>query len=481
MQIPWLKPESKFRQLPWIRLAIIGFVLLVSTQIYRFSERIPLKYWFFLAGLVIFSLLALRYMTSALTLVLLTSATTGIVIGTGRATPIPLGLIMVLFLVVVWVLKMMILERQLIIKKSPLNLPIIIFLIVVLFSWIAGYAIWDIRVPMPGNKVVVQAGQFAIYFLSFATMFLTAHQALHIKDLKLWTIIVVLIGFGEIFVELFFGITMGRDLGINGALFVFPVVMVGAQLLFNPNLKHWLRPVIILVLVAWLVWAFRTQIFKGGWLPAMFGLVILAPFKSWKLFLVGCVMIILVFMLNWDTLIDIFYRPEVESTSSLRPLVWWDVIRITLPRSPIFGLGLANYMYYWSDPTFVPISRIAAGWEIWNAWGYAIPSHNMFVDVFAQSGIIGLVTFLWAMGAILVVILRVYRSLAPGFLKAYVVGVFAAFTAMLIGSFLFADWLIPFVYNITITGFRQSLYAWILLGSVLGLYFKIQDGDEVGD
>jgi len=50
---------------------------------------------------------------------------------------------------------------------------------------------------------------------------------------------------------------------------------------------------------------------------------------------------------------------------------------------------------------------------------------------------------------------------------------------MLVGSFLFADWLIPFVYNITITGFRHSVYAWILLGSVLGLYYS-QQGEKSG-
>ncbi len=129
-------------------------------------------------------------------------------------------------------------------------------------------------------------------------------------------------------------------------------------------------------------------------MPAMIGLIILTPFRSWKLFIAGMIIASVVIFFNWNTLIDIFYRPEVESTSTLRPLVWWDVIRMTLPRSPIFGLGLANYMYYWSDPTFVPISRIASGWSIWNAWGYAIPSHNMFVDVFAQTGILGTGFFL---------------------------------------------------------------------------------------
>lgn len=57
------------------------------------------------------------------------------------------------------------------------------------------------------------------------------------------------------------------------------------------------------------------------------------------------------------------------------------------------------------------------------------------------------------------IMVRVYRRLPPGFLRAYVVGVLVSFLAMLIGSFVFADWLIPFAYNITITGFRHSVYS----------------------
>ena len=49
---------------------------------------------------------------------------------------------------------------------------------------------------------------------------------------------------------------------------------------------------------------------------------------------------------------------------------------------------------------------------------------------------------------------------------------------MLAGSFLFADWLIPFVYNITITGFSHSVYSWILLGSVLGIYHNMDQNKD---
>jgi hypothetical protein len=76
------------------------------------------------------------------------------------------------------------------------------------------------------------------------------------------------------------------------------------------------------------------------------------------------------------------------------------------------------------------------------------------------------------------ILYRVYRQLPAGFLHSYTTGVFAGFIAMLVASFVFADWLIPFVYNIRITGFAHSVYSWILFGSVLGIYYRLQEKQD---
>ena len=449
-------------------------ILLLSTQLYRIAPRISWKYWLALAAVVFFAILALKNMTAALTLVLLSSATSGVVIGTGRATPLPAGLLMMVALTGIWLLKMILSERRIQIKQSPANLPLLLFLISALLSWIAGYAIWDWRIPQPDNKLLVQAGQFMLFFMSFASMYLVAHQNISQRELKLWATLVSIIGLTSILAELFLGFYKGREIGITGAMYVFPLTLIAAQALFNPQLRSWLRSLFLVILLLWLVWAFRNQGWKGGWLPTLFGLVVLLSFRSWKLFLVGSILVAVVIILIWGTLVQVFFDPEVDSTSTIRPLIWLDILRMVMPRSPLLGLGLANYMYYWHDPTFIPVSRIAAGWATWNAWGYAIPSHNMFMDILAQTGVIGLIFFIWGLAALLVVLYRVSKRLPPGFLKAYALGVFAGFSAMLVGSFFFADWLIPFVYNITITGFRHSVYAWILVGSVLGIYYANQ-------
>jgi hypothetical protein len=472
---------SIFLKLRWKKIlntVLILGILLISTQLYRIAPRFSWKYWLAFGGVIIFVMLSLRHMNTALTLVLLTSATSGVVIGTGRATPLPVGLLMIVALTGIWILKMMLADRRIYIKPSPANLPLMLFLVSVLVSWIAGYAIWDVRIPTPGNKLLVQVGQYALFLFSFAAMYLVAHQALTERDLKLWTIIVSVIGFASILAELFLGTYHGREIGITGALYVFPVTLIAAQALLNPQLRSWLRGVILVLLLLWLVWAFRNQEWKGGWMMALIGMLVLLSFRSWKMFLFFSTLLVILILLNWEILNQVFFNPELDSTSTIRPLIWLDVLRMVFPRSPILGLGLVNYMYYWNDPTFIALSRLAAGAAFINNYVYAIVSHNMFVDIFAQSGLLGLGFFLWGMSALLMIIYRIYRRLAPGFTRAYVVGVFAGFCAMLVGSFLFADWLIPFVYNITITGFRHSVYAWILIGSVLGLYYQQQG--EIG-
>jgi O-antigen ligase len=475
MHLPRLIKDFSFLHFSWFEWLIILIVLFLSAQVNTLKNSLPLTLLIMLVGGIGFGLLAMRNMPLALTLVLLISATSGITIGTGRTTPLPAGLLMISFLAAIWLYRMILVERQIKLKPSPLNLPLLAFLISAMISWLLGYVIWDWRLVVEKNILIVQAGQYALFLFSFVAMFLTAHQNFNERDLKRWMMIVIGIGLAEMAAELILGIYIGRNNGITGSVLVFPIILLAAQMLFNPQLKSWERIAIIAVVSLWLVFAYSNRVFKGIWVPTLIGLAVLALVRSWKLSLLGAVALGIVAWLKWDYLLTTLYLPEVQGTSTIRPLIWQDIAGMVLPRSPFFGLGLANYFYYWNIPSLIPLSRIAAGWDTWNAWGYAIPSHNMFVDIFAQTGIIGLGLFLWGMAAALWVVIKVIRQLKPGFMRAYALGIFAGFSAMLAGSFLFADWLIPFVYNITITGFSHSVYTWILLGSVLGLYYRMKE------
>src|SRR5574338_1691298 len=97
--------------------------------------------------------------------------------------------------------------------------------------------------------------------------------------------------------------------------------------------------------------------------------------------------------------------------------------------------------------------------------GYYVPfnSHNNYVDIIAQTGIIGLFFFLlffWKMGWIG---LGLLKRVPEGFEKAYVYGALGGIAGTLVSAML-GDWVIPFVYNVGFTGFRASLMGWMFLG-----------------
>jgi O-antigen ligase len=229
------------------------------------------------------------------------------------------------------------------------------------------------------------------------------------------------------------------------------------------------KAICILILVVWGYWLLNNLGWKGGWVATLLGLALLSYFRSWKLFIISLVLLALAVLMNVESLTQTLIAPEIASISTIRPIVWIDILRMVLPRSPLLGLGLVNYMYYWYDPTFVSQARIAAGEAFINNYVFVIPSHNMFVDIIAQTGILGLGLFLWLIATILKVLYRGTQQLRPGFERAFTIGVIAGFVAMLFNSFISADYLLPFVYNITITGFRQSVYAWILVGGAMAI------------
>jgi O-antigen ligase len=121
--------------------------------------------------------------------------------------------------------------------------------------------------------------------------------------------------------------------------------------------------------------------------------------------------------------------------------------------NPLFGSGFGNYHFY---------SQLFAirGWYV------TLNSHNNYVDIFVQTGMVGALAFawfVWEMGALLV---RLRGRVTDGFSKGYVNAAIGGFAGMLAVGML-GDWFLPFVYNIGLNGFRASVMGWVFLGGVL--------------
>jgi O-antigen ligase len=116
---------------------------------------------------------------------------------------------------------------------------------------------------------------------------------------------------------------------------------------------------------------------------------------------------------------------------------------------------MANY--YWYTP-LIPIL------------GYHVQfnSHNNYVDIIAQTGIIGLACFFWFAFEVWRVGWGIREKVPDGFAKAYVIGALGGLVATLVSGML-GDWILPFVYNVGLQGFRSSLIGWLFLGGLIAL------------
>ena len=141
------------------------------------------------------------------------------------------------------------------------------------------------------------------------------------------------------------------------------------------------------------------------------------------------------------------------------------VIEVTM-RNPVTGLGPAAYRAY---ARMKPLPYMNAYWL-----DPAVNSHNNYVDLFAHGGLLGLVLFFWFSAEVIGLCSRLRKRLVNGFAAGYVNAMFAAWISALI-LMLFADWILPFVYNIGFPGFQASVLVWLFLGGLVVLE-RLADG-----
>ena len=133
----------------------------------------------------------------------------------------------------------------------------------------------------------------------------------------------------------------------------------------------------------------------------------------------------------------------------------WAIMGQIIKINTLWGLGFANY--YWYTPLF-PIR------------GYAVSfnSHNNYVDIVAQMGLAGLVCFIWILWEVGRLGWGLRKQVPDGFTKAYVYGALGGLAGMVVAGML-GDWVLPFFYNIGLTGFRASMFGWLFLGGLVSL------------
>lgn len=441
---------------PLVAAGVVAGVLGTNALLAVRGARSPMFALVF-TGLLVLLALVLPNLGRGIVILMLAPAVIDFSIGTGTQSRINLAMLLTAFLVVVWVVRMLIIEKKVWLVPSPANLPLIAFALMALVSLLAGNAFWDWTVPRQSNILMVQFAAWALIALSVGA-FLWSAAVLRTRRL-----LQVVVASGVVLSILAVGNAVLIQIGLLKTYFFLPGVnsingmwmatLAYAQLLFNGELTKGQKLACVTAVVAWVYWGVVMISWVSGWLPLLVALLLLSHFRSKRALLLALVGLAIAAALGWGYLNQHLITDARVSGTLERPQIWRDTASIGL-QQPLLGVGPANYSHY--------MSRYAP-WQLWI-------SHTNYIDIFNEMGIVGLGLFIWAVVALLVAMFRSRQKLRVGFDLAYLNGVIAGFGGILVGC-IAGDWLIPFVYNIGFKGFPYTVYSWLMLGGATGLQY----------
>ncbi|MGQ9768595.1 MAG: O-antigen ligase family protein, partial [Anaerolineae bacterium] len=370
-------------------------------------------------------------------------------IGTGTQTSLNAAVLLVAALLGVWLLDMF-RRGRVRLAPSPVNLPAFVFVLVACLAFAAGQLPWN---PFAATaSLAAQGGGLAVFVLSVGAMLLAGNLVVERRHLA-W-LVWPFLGLGAL-------VVLGRWLpplgwltgqlvvrGATGCLFwVWLTALAGGLALFDRTLPMGARLALFGLAVAapvsgWL----QGRLWASGWLPPLVVLWALLWLRSWRLGLLVTLASAL-----WLG----FIQPDLPAEAvaadqysiDTRQVAWDILLRQVLPLNPVLGLGPSNYYHY------TPLYPIL-GWYV------KFNSHNQYVDILAQTGILGMGAFLWLMAALGRLGWRLRARVGQGFVCGYVHACLAGLAGTLVAGML-ADWFIPFVYNIGLAGFRASVLGWL--------------------
>jgi hypothetical protein len=377
-------------------------------------------------------------------------------IGTGTGTSLNATILLLVLLLGLWLLDMVVRQKKITFVSSRPFLPLFVLLVIAFIAFAVGQLPWFLYAEQA--SIAAQIGGLAIFFLSAAAFFLAAHKIHDLRWLRYLTWVFLAFGglyiLGRLFPAL--GVAGYFQRGAHGSLFwIWMVALASSQTLFNTSLKpHWRVILGGLAAATLAVGWFQARSWASGWVPGVAVVGALIWLRNWRLGLLATVMAVLMKVVFDPGLFNQLLRADAYSIST-RWVAWQIVIRDIVSVNPLLGLGPANYYHY---THLFPI----LGWYV------DFNSHSQYVDLLAQTGILGLLSFFWFIWEIGRLGLRLLMIVPEGFARAYVNGALAGLVGMLVAGAL-GDWILPFVYNIGLGGFRASMFGWLFLGALIAL------------
>ena len=374
---------------------------------------------------------------------------------TGSESRLVISLVIALALIGLWVMRQLLVDKRITLKPSLINLPIIAFILVNFVSYIWSNLMRDPLIFVWRSFPVVQIAALVVNILLPVLALFIANQIEDTKWLK--RLVWIYIGIGAfVIVSIRFNLPTDRlfSNGFSGLFATWVVAFSFALALFNEKLPVWQRAALLGLVGLWFIRNFiQGQIWVSGWLPIMVSIVLITFFRSKKLFLLAMVISLVYLGLNFNQYYQSIYVANVEE-GGLQRLDLWQTNLQHVANHPIFGMGPAGYAVY--NMTYNPED--------------ARSTHNNYFDILAQTGVVGFLIFLWLIASFAREGFEVLRKLRGkrDFEEAYAIAVLAGGASALVAMML-GDWVLPFAYNSTISGFDHTSYTWIFLGGLIAL------------
>ncbi len=472
MRLMILDRRHPWRSIRWLNVAVALMVLVAAPALGFALAELGIEPWLpvgLFAGLIALLLWGKTgepYRSGIFAMALAGGMLGFVTLPTGSESRLVISLVIALGLIGRWLLEKLFIERRLVLKPSPVNRPLLLFVAVCIISYLWSQFMRDELLFVWSSFPMVQIAALVVNITLPLVLLLAANEF----DDEAWVrrFAYLLVGMAVTGATIYlireewhaFFFVRG-SLGLAG---MWACVIAYALALFSRRAPLWLRAALLgyVGLQVYLSF-FLTRMWVSGWLPLGIACVIVTLLRSRRLFLICMLAGTLYVGANFDYYYEtIVVAQEEEGSGSARVALWLNNLN-HVKNHPLFGMGPAGYAPY--NMTYHAQD--------------ARSTHNNYFDILAQTGIIGALTFIWLAITLISMALHTWKRLAGSgsFLEAFSAAAFggtvAAFAGMMLG-----DWVLPFAYNQTISGFDNAVFTWLMFGIMAAMHRRVVMGIE---
>jgi putative inorganic carbon (HCO3(-)) transporter len=187
--------------------------------------------------------------------------------------------------------------------------------------------------------------------------------------------------------------------------------------------KRRLRKLALYGLIAVTVYCLLYSFSRGGYLAFLSGLLIIGLLKKRRM-----IIVVLVVLLSWQSLVPLAVQERItmtynkddrlEESADQRVQLWTDAVQL-ITSYPVMGTGFVTYMY---------MGRV----------GQLRDTHNLYVKVLVETGIIGMFLFMWLLARLFTIGFRLFRTSKDPFNSGMALGLLSLFASLVVAN-LFGD------------------------------------------